>query len=120
MEEARVVNRIETNLSQEKIDFINAAYAEEVDYWKMAALLSKNEEERKQLINLAPSRVFLVRKDAGKCRVENIYEMLFYLKRIIHLIMKSKLVLMKSRGMIVFHSKKCQICYKSRKYEFKE
>ena len=38
MEEARVVNRTETSLSQEKIDFINAAYAEEVDYWKRAAL----------------------------------------------------------------------------------
>ena len=58
MEEARAVNRIETNLSQEKIDFINAAYAEEVDYWKRVALESKNEEERKQLTNLAPSRVF--------------------------------------------------------------
>ena len=108
MEEAQVVNRTETNLSQEKIDFINAAYAEEVNYWKMAALLSKNEEERK-LTNLAPSRVFLVHKDAGKCRVENIHEMLFYLKRIIHLIMKSKLVLMTSHGMIVFHLKKCPI-----------
>ena len=58
MEEARAVNRIETNLSQKKIDFINAAYAEEVDYWKRVALRSKNEEERKQLTNLAPSRVF--------------------------------------------------------------
>ena len=58
MEEARAVNRIETNLSQKKIDFINAAYAEEVDYWKRVALGSKNEEERKQLTNLAPSRVF--------------------------------------------------------------
>ena len=46
-EESRAVNRMETNLSQEKIDFINAPYAEEVDYWKRAALGSKNEEERK-------------------------------------------------------------------------
>ena len=38
MEEGRAVNRIEANLPQEKIDFINAAYAEEVDYWKRAAL----------------------------------------------------------------------------------
>ena len=58
MEEAWTVNRIEINLSEEKIDFINATYAEEVDYWKRAALGSKNEEERKQLTNLAPSRVF--------------------------------------------------------------
>ena len=81
MEEARVVNSIETNLSQEKIDFINAAYAEEVDYWKRAAIESKNEEERKQLLVLAPSKVFLACKDAGKSRVENIHEMLFYLKK---------------------------------------
>ena len=58
MEEARVVNRTETSLSQEKIDFINATYAEEVEYWKRAALGSKNEEERKQLTNLASSRGF--------------------------------------------------------------
>ena len=59
MEEAGAVNRIDTNLSQEKIEFTNAAYTEEVDYWKRAALRGKNEEEeRKQLTNLAPSRVF--------------------------------------------------------------
>ena len=75
MEEARGVNRIETNLPQEKIDFINAAYAEEVDYWQRAALGSKNEEERKQLSVLATLNVFLARKDAGKSRVKNIYEM---------------------------------------------
>ena len=54
MGEARAVNRIVANLPQEKIDFINAAYAEKVDYWKRAALASKNEEERKQLTDLAP------------------------------------------------------------------
>ena len=59
MEEAGAVNRIDTNLSQEKIEFITAAYTEEVDYWKRAVLRGKNEEEeRKQLTNLAPSRVF--------------------------------------------------------------
>ena len=58
MEEARVINKIETNLSKEKIDFINGADAEEVDYWKGAALESKNEEEMKKLTNQAPSRVF--------------------------------------------------------------
>ena len=81
MEEARAVNRIETNLSQKKIHFINAAYAEEVNYWKRAALGSKNEEERKQLTNMAPSRAFLARKDAGKSSTKNIHEMLFYLKK---------------------------------------
>ena len=81
MEEARAVNSIETNLSEEKIDFINTAYAEEVNYWKRAALGSKNEEERKQLTNMAPSRAFLARKDAGKSSTKNIHEMLFYLKK---------------------------------------
>ena len=78
MVEARAANRVEPNLSQEKIDFINAAYAEDVNCWKRAALGSKNEEERKQLTNLAPSRVFLARKDAGKSSTKNIHEMLFY------------------------------------------
>ena len=58
MGEGRVVNRIEANLPQEKIDFIKAAYAEEADYWKRAVLGSKNEEERKQLTDLAPLKVF--------------------------------------------------------------
>ena len=58
MEEARTINKIETNLSKEKIEFINVAYTEEVDYWKSAVLEGKNEEERKQLTNQAPSRFF--------------------------------------------------------------
>ena len=41
MEEARAINKIETNLSKEKIDFINAAYTEEIDYWKRASLGGK-------------------------------------------------------------------------------
>ena len=57
MEEARAINKIETNLSKEKIDFINAAYKEEVDYQKKFALKSINEEEIKKLTNLVPSRV---------------------------------------------------------------
>ena len=82
MEEAGAVNRIDTNLSQEKIEFITAAYTEEVDYWKRAVLRGKNEEEeRKQLTNPAPSRVFLAHKDAGKGSAENINEMIFFKKR---------------------------------------
>ena len=50
MEEARAVNRIEANLTHAN------------------------------LTHLAHSKVFLARKDAGKSRVENIYEMLFYLR----------------------------------------
>ena len=53
-----------------------------MDYWKSAALGSKNEEERKQLTNLALSRVFfLARKDAAKSSAENIHEMLFLFKK---------------------------------------
>ena len=81
MEEARAINKIETNLSKEKIDFINAAYEEEVDYQKQIALRSINEEEIKKLINLTPSRVFLTCKDAGKSSAENIHGMIFYLKK---------------------------------------
>ena len=81
MEDARAVNRIEANLPQEKIDFINAAYAEEVDHRKKAALESKNEEERKQMTDLAPSKVFLTRKNAEKSRVEKIHGMLFYSRK---------------------------------------
>ena len=43
---------------KKKVDFINAAYEEEVDYWKEIGLRSTNEEEVKKLTNLAPSRVF--------------------------------------------------------------
>ena len=71
---------IETNLSKEKIEFINAAYTKEVDYSKRAALEGKNEEEIKQLTNHGPSRVFLTRKDTGKDCAENINEMIFHLK----------------------------------------
>ena len=53
----------------------------EVKYWKRAALGSKNEEGRKQLTNLASSRAFLSRKNAGKSSAKNIHEMLFYLKK---------------------------------------
>ena len=81
IEKARAINKIETNLSKEKIDFINAAYKEEVDYWKRIALRSTNEEEMKKSTNLAPSRVFLICKDAGKSSAENIHEMIFYLKK---------------------------------------
>ena len=47
MEEPWAINKIGTNLSKEKLDFINVAYTEEVGYWKRAALGGKKEEERK-------------------------------------------------------------------------
>ena len=47
MNEVRVMNKIEVNLSQEKIDFINDAYQKELKYWEKVALesvLTENEE----------------------------------------------------------------------------
>ena len=53
MDEARAVNKIEVNLPQEKIDFINDAHQKEFQYWKNIASASKNENEKKQLTDLA-------------------------------------------------------------------
>ena len=36
----RAMNKIEVNLSQEKIDFINDTYHKELQYWKREALES--------------------------------------------------------------------------------
>ena len=41
MDDARAINKIEVNLAQEKIDFINDAYQKELQYWKNIALASK-------------------------------------------------------------------------------
>ena len=48
MNEARAVNKMEVNLPQEKINFINDAHHKELQY----------ENERKQLTDIAPLRVF--------------------------------------------------------------
>ena len=82
MKEARAVNMFEANLPQENIDFVNDVHAKEVDYWKRIALGGRKvDEKKKQLRNLAPLRAFLARKNARKSRVENIYEILFYLRK---------------------------------------
>ena len=47
MDEARAINKIEVNLPQEKIDFINDAHQKELQYWRNIRLASKNENERK-------------------------------------------------------------------------
>ena len=60
MDEARVVNKIKVYLSQEKMDYINYAHAKEVECWKKIALDNKNKEERKQLTDLSPLRVFFI------------------------------------------------------------
>ena len=44
------------------------------------ALESKNENERKELTDLAPLRVFLARKAVVKNDVKNVNEIIFYLK----------------------------------------
>ena len=49
MDEARAINKIEVNLRQEKIDFINDSHQKELQYWKSIALASKNEHETKQI-----------------------------------------------------------------------
>ena len=73
------MNKIEANLSKEKIDFINDAHKKESQYWKNIALGNRSKDERKQVTDLAPSRVFLARKDAAK-NEKNFNEIIFYLK----------------------------------------
>ena len=53
MDEARAINKIEVNLSQEKIDFINDVHQKELQYWKKIALECKKEKKR-QLTDLPP------------------------------------------------------------------
>ena len=60
IDEVRAINKIEVDLSQEKIDFINYA---ELQHWKKVALESVSTENKaKELIDLALSRVCLIRK----------------------------------------------------------
>ena len=45
----RAMNKIEVNLSQEKIDFVNDTYQKELQYWKREALetvLTENGRKR--------------------------------------------------------------------------
>ena len=58
MDESWAVHKIEANLTQEKIDFINNAHAKKVDYWKRAALGGRSEDERKRLTDQAPFKSF--------------------------------------------------------------
>ena len=60
MEEVRT-KKIEVN--QDKIDYVNYAYSKEVTYQRKAALERvSTESEEKELIDLAPSKVSLIRK----------------------------------------------------------
>ena len=77
-----VMNAIKVDLSLEKISFINYAYQKEIQYWKKAALekdLTKN--EAKEVMDLAPLRVFLIHQAAIKnAKRINIDEIISYLK----------------------------------------
>ena len=73
-------SRIEVEIHQEKVDFINDAYEKELRYWKRAALESvSTKNEARELIQLAPSREILVRKVKNE-KIVNINEIIFYLK----------------------------------------
>ena len=66
IDEVRAINKIEVDLSQEKIDFLNYAYQKELQYWKKVASESVSTENKaKELIDLALSRVCLI------CKVKN-------------------------------------------------
>ena len=80
MDEAKAISKIVVNLPKEKVDFINDTQQKELNYWKKIALENKNEDEKKQLTDLAPLRAFLARKDVVKNEVKNVGETVFYLK----------------------------------------
>ena len=80
MDKAGARNKIEVEIHQEKVDFINDACGKELRYRKRAALESVSTENKtKELIDLAPSRVILVRKIRNE-KMVNIDKMIFYLK----------------------------------------
>ena len=79
MDAVRTKN-IEIEVNQDKIDYINYAYSEDVTYWRKAALERvSTESEEKELIDLAPSRVSLNWK-VKSVKTVNIDEIIFYLK----------------------------------------
>ena len=75
--EVRTMNKIEVDWSQEKIDFIKDAYQKKLQHWKKTALESvSTKNEAKELIDLAPSRVSVIRK-VKNAKVVNIDEIIF-------------------------------------------
>ena len=59
--ELKKKKKIEVN--QEKRAYINYAYIEEITYWKKAVLERiSTESEEKELVDLSPLRVSLIRK----------------------------------------------------------
>ena len=77
-----LINEIEVNLTQEKINFINYSYQKVLLYWKEVAVKkASTENETKKLTDLALSTFFLIRKAAIKnAKKMNIDEIFFYLK----------------------------------------
>ena len=79
MDEVRE-RRIEVEVHQEKVDFINDACEKGLRYWKRAALESvSTKNEVRELIELTPRKVILVYKVKNQ-KVVNIEETIFYLK----------------------------------------
>ena len=79
MDEVRE-SRIEVELHQEKVDFINDASEKGLEYWERAALGSvSTENEATELTELAPRKVILVRK-AKNQKFVNIKKIIFHLK----------------------------------------
>ena len=78
MDEVEVkTKKIETEVNQEKIDYINYVYNKAITYWKKAALERVlNESEEKELLDLAPSRILLICKEKSEKKV-NIDEIIF-------------------------------------------
>ena len=91
MDEAGVrTKKIEVEVDQKKMEYINYAYNEEMTYWKKLALAKVlNESEERELLDLAPSRVLLIRKEKIEKTV-NIDEIIFYIKSMYPIIMKSQ------------------------------
>ena len=64
-------------MNQEKKHYINYVYSEEIKYWKKAALdRVSTESEEKELVDLAPLRISLIRKNMS-AKTEDIEEFFF-------------------------------------------
>ena len=77
MDEVEIkTKKMEIEVNQEKIDYINYVYNKEITYWKKAALERVlNESEEKELLDLASSRCLLIHKKSEK--TVNIDETIF-------------------------------------------
>ena len=72
--------KVEVELHQEKVDFMNDAYVKGLQYWKKVTVNNvSTKNETRELIDLAPKKVVLVCK-AKNQKLINIEELIFYLK----------------------------------------